>query len=146
MKQSVPGSALLIMLIITAGLLVYCTIVYRTTTLYTDVAEQKRAFEQQKWYAHGILNWGIAVAKTHFAHIIQERAAGDLQIGLQLSTDVPHDQTGSLILSAADENTVKLSAHASRGQAVCTISCQLNQRSLEGQKPEYSITSWKIGE
>lgn len=143
MKHTSAGSALFIILIITASLLLYLSSAYRTTLLYTDVVMQKRQHEQQKWYAHGIINWGLALAKVNFDDLLKQLAtSGTVIIGLKLSKKVPEGQSGALIFSDGTETSVALKALAKNVESSCTIACRLERRILNTQKHEFSVRNW----
>jgi len=147
MKHTHAGSAVLIVLLLTAGVVLYITTVYRTTLLYTDVVLHYRQAQVQRWYATGVLNWGIAVAQTDFQRLQEQLAVYEqLKAEVQLSDKQPKEQTGALVITKIDNTTVALTAHAQCGEAQCRISCLVVYQQREGHKPHVAVRNWNIGE
>ena len=106
---------------------------------------QKRQHEQQKWYAQGIANWGLALAKVNFDDLIKQLAhSGSIKIDLRISKNVPAGQSGTLIFSDGTETSVALKALAKNTESTCTIECRLERRILDTQKTEFTVRNWVI--
>ena len=144
MKIKSSGSAILIILLVTASLLWYLTIAYNTTILYTDIILHKRQYEQQKWYAEGLIQWAIGVAKVSFDQLKTQIQNNPLHIGLRIGFEMPHEQTGVVTFSKATEQEISIIGKATRGNAQCTIACRLERRILDTLKTEFIVQDWSI--
>src|ERR1700722_13718357 len=68
----IPGTSLLMVLLVTSILSVVITSVWRTTTYTFDIAVQRARHESRFRATQGLLNYGIALCSENFDQLIQE--------------------------------------------------------------------------
>jgi len=65
-KNSRPGSAILIVVLVMSALLFFCFNLFQSTVLTVDVVLKRQEREQKARIAQGILNYGITLCTSRF--------------------------------------------------------------------------------
>lgn len=143
MKKNIQGSALIILLIMITGLLIYTGIVWRTTAYMVDISLQRERYECQHGAAYALMQWSLALCKHNFDSI-QHACAGSLVIPLKKWPPKESSPYHAQIECAnRSENVLTIVVKLFEEQSsdhVRSLSCCLERN----EQNFYKIFDWKI--
>jgi hypothetical protein len=155
MSAKSTGSALLIMMFIMMGLLLYIGTVWRTTSYLSEISWQRQKYEQHYLATYALMKWVLSTCKQEFDTIQQKIGTESLVIDIKKWP--PMEQSlGSASIEFIPKNahTLELRTNLYDGQHnnYCSLSCSLeqvctNQEAIGDDKESlchYRIFNWKI--
>lgn len=136
------GSALLMLMLGVASVVIVCYKDRFATSLLVDVALKKEAYEKKWWAAHGLLAYGIAYGADHFLKV-QSYLIGHPSL-IMTCASWPCGEESScsvqLIFVHHADNALRVTAQLGEGQQVIQGSCILRYSS----SGETMVSAWHL--
>lgn len=137
MQSTTPGSIIMIVLILLTALLLLCTKAWLSSSLLLDIVLRKERYEQQYRITQGLLNAGIAISKTRYAH---QKIQPSEQITISWP-DMPAAYHSTVELTAVTSGLQCKALLESEGRCVHAQSCILEFTSTTSS---YHIHDWRL--
>ncbi len=149
MKSNIPGSALIVVMLITSILLICMINIIRSSTYMHDIALKRQRYEQQYRLTEVLLDYGVTWCKQY-----GEVVSFDFQDTVSLTfdswlSDMMPGYNAKLIVKKSKDNYA-LDAHLIKDDNVLIIlSCTLKISKKEvtqskNQEPKIVLENWKI--
>lgn len=149
------GSAVIIILLVVAGLTLWCSSLWRSVTLAHDLAIKKQEFEQQYQCTQGIMRYAIACATLNYELLTDSLAAQQnllIDCGAWQYPPTPLHSWYTAIRYYKKHNSADIIAQAllrDNQQVLCTVQCtlhaiELQENSTDEKQRTITASQWQL--
>jgi len=148
--MSKAGFSLVMVLFVLSTMTIVITTAMRSSLLHLDLALQRFTYEQQRWAAQGIVNYGIAYAHKHAATLVKNKGSSNIAVDNVCANLLPN-YSGSCLLTPGD-GVIAVRAELKKNQEIaiamgCTCEVTFDRTDPDKEKlASFGIRDWHIDE